>query len=97
MKLEESIKQSLLHDYYEVNQNLAKVFSEGINLFVVEFDYLTPTVAFGENVPYDHNQGEFQYYSRIRQALESALTTGRVPENQVPDHWPDYLKNILKG
>lgn len=67
----------------------------GGNGYVGGPDYIHPTVRVGSQ-PFNDPRGEFQYYSRIRAALEAALTTGRIPRRLAPPRAPKYISDLVK-
>lgn len=92
MTLDHKIREKLLEDHKIAQKAVHERLKDGRNAFVVKEHYLSPSCIFRHDLPLEDERGELRYFTRIRQALESALTTGSIPrELWLPYICPDYL------
>ena len=87
--------ERITSDLSHVSKSIENILSgKDVNCLVMDTDYIDPTIIAG-SVPFDAHMGEFQYYSRIRTALELALTTGCIPKGMCPSRAPDYINKLV--
>lgn len=96
MVLEESIKKIILAEYRQTNDLIYGILVSGENEYILDPDYLRPTTI-GKRCDLNDESGCFRYYSKIREALESALTTGKIASELLPTRAPDYLVRLVKN
>jgi len=81
-KLNAHIENLVKNDYSLVLSKMDAILQgKRPNSQVRNPDYLEPTVLYGD-FPLDDSQGEFVYYSKIRTALEDALTKGKISSDK---------------
>lgn len=87
----------LKKDYDEVTEILNKILEgKKKNNLVLDGDYTHPTFISPE-LGLDNPQGEFQYFLRIKSALEIALSGRKIPTELMPSRAPDYVTALNGG
>ena len=87
---EEKLKEDL-----EKAEKMMSYFSkhQKENYRIIKQSYLTPQFL-SIVMPMNHLSGLFMYYRNISDALQSALSTGRVPRQIMPKNPPKYLEEL---
>ena len=94
MVLDQAVTTLLLRDYAQVQRELEQIVATGRNSMVTRPHFLTPTIH-RQNLPWDNQSGEFQYYRNIRDVLEMALTQGYVSKKECDFSPPPYLQVLI--
>ncbi len=94
MVLDDLVKGKLLIDYETVTQKMYRILATGENREVADRDYLGPSLT--GVCPISDNEGEFRYYSRIREAIEEVFTTGEITPESLPPRAPIYWNSLLR-
>jgi hypothetical protein len=102
MTLDKMTKELIVKDYRQVQKSLVYI-AEGTvrNLTAYDPEYINPTRAdlsdlIGEPRELGLNEGLFEYFRKIRNALEYALQHGHIPEEMAPPRAPDYVRRLVK-
>ncbi|HLD37669.1 MAG TPA: hypothetical protein VJA86_03720 [Candidatus Nanoarchaeia archaeon] len=96
LKISSLTREQILNDYCDVQEQISEILNgKSLNVGVADSDYLSPTL-YGTLVPLGEVSGRFQYFVKIRAALESVLVTGRISAAQMPDRAPKYLEAFFK-
>ena len=92
MKMENQIKS----DRKEIRSEMVELKrSPKKNYRVEDPDYDLPTVM-GPQLPLEHSQGLFQYFSKINRALTYAIQNGFLPREMLPKRAPHYLTELVR-
>ena len=91
----------ILKDLAHINDKVLLILAgRETNHRVASPCYITPSVDIGtgivrrDGLPLTDESGQFQYYIRVREALETAISTGRIPREIMPQVAPDYVRNL---
>lgn len=95
MVLDEEIRKHLLADHGKMQKKIREFLEKRENYFVLKERYLEPTHAY-LNLPLDDPRGDIAYFSRLRNMLEIALTTGRIQNTWVPEEIPHYVRALIE-
>ncbi len=94
MTLDQEIREKIVLDYKMVSTRMYDILESGDNQFVVDPDYVNPSVEGKTSIK--NQEGEFRYLSRIREALERVLSGEKVARELLPPRAPDYWANLVK-
>lgn len=90
-------KEQILKDYGVISGKIMDVMTGKLLNSKVHMGthYLEPK-ALPFQVPIDNIDGAYLYYTKVRSALEEALTTGSIPSELMPEQPPQYLIDIVR-
>jgi hypothetical protein len=91
-------RKQLENDYRRLNENIIEVLFCGRNNgAVLKPDYITPTVDFRRNLPFDSVEGELSYFFSLRVVLERAVSGQPIPEDSVHcGKLPKYVSDLVR-
>lgn len=84
----------LFQDYQIVKERIYHIVGTRDNKEVVDDDYIRPSIT--GPCPITDEHGEFKYFCRIRESLETALTTGEIAPELLPPRAPAYWKSLIR-
>lgn len=94
-KLTPAARNRLLDDYKIAQSNITSILEGAKNYFVIDDDYITPTIDTRRVVPLENPEGMMEYYKKLRDVIETALTRGSIPKNQLPRRSPKLLTDLI--
>ena len=94
MALDTIVAGKLFADYLIVKERICRIVGTRDNKEVVDHDYIQPSTTGPCLINDEH--GEFKYFSRIRESLETALTTGEITQELLPPRAPAYWNTLIK-
>lgn len=94
--LRRDIRDKILADYKKVQEVIFERLSgKELNFYVMQTHYISPSVC-TEVVPLEHGRGEYKYFLGIRESLEHAWVYGKLRKEMIPNHAPDYLRDLAE-
>jgi hypothetical protein len=85
------------NDFCKVTTSIEGLLEGAANHKVVGTHYINPQLDFSEDLILSDEIGAFQYFLRIRDALQYALDGKRIPKELAPPEAPPYVAEWIEG